>query len=151
MESLHKQNVKVDIIGRKNNLPSSLQDNIRKIEKLTKNNSELNLNIAFNYGGRAEIVDTCKKFIAESIRKENISEKLISNNLYNNNISDIEILIRTGGDRRISNFLLWEIAYAELYFIEKYWPEFTTDDFELIIKDFQKRERRFGGLKEAGE
>lgn len=146
-DELNQQDVKVNIIGRRNNLDEKVLKNIEWIENLTQNNKKLELNIAFNYGGRAEIIDAVKKLINNTeINIEEINQDLISDNLYNPNISNIEYIIRTGGDQRISNFLLWESAYAELYFTDTYWPDFSKSDLKKALEDFSSRDRKFGAL-----
>lgn len=146
-DELNQQGVKINIIGRRNNLDEKLLKKIDRIENLTQDNKKLELNIAFNYGGRAEIIDAVKTIMRDSdIKLEDINQELISKNLYNPNISNIEFIIRTGGDQRISNFLLWESAYAELYFTDTYWPEFSKNDLKKALVDFSNRDRKFGAL-----
>ena len=133
-DELDEQDVKINILGRRDNLDQKLLDKIEWIEDLTKDNNKLELNIAFNYGGRAEIIDVVKEIKADSdIKKDDIDEELINRKLYNPNISNIEYIIRTGGEKRISNFLLWESAYAELYFTDKYWPDFDKEELEKAL------------------
>ncbi len=153
VDELLDNGVRVNFIGRKDPLSKKLVKEIDLIEKKSKNNLKLTLNIAFNYGGRAEIVDAAKK-IAEEVKSEEFSaddldEEKFSSYLYKSEFNDIELLIRTGGEKRLSNFLLWQSAYAELYFTDKYWPEFNEADFEAALEDFNSRERRFGGLNEG--
>lgn len=124
-------------------LKQSLINTINEVENLLKDNDRLVLNLAFNYGGRLEIVEAIKKMNEKNIE---ITEENISKNLYNPFIKDPDIVIRTGNDYRISNFLLWQIAYSELFFIEKYWPDFDESDLDDIIGKFLNRERRFGGI-----
>ena len=146
-EELNKQDIKINIIGRRSNLDQKLLEKINWVENLTKDNKRLELNIAFNYGGKAEIIDAVKK-INENKDKNinNIDENMIDEYLYNPNISNIEYIIRTGGEKRISNFLLWESAYAELYFTDKYWPDFTEKDLIKALDEFSKRKRKFGAI-----
>ena len=142
-------NIKVRIIGdREKNMPPELVDKMIKMEEKTKNNTGLKLNIAFNYGGRAEIVSAVKK-IAEKIengelKSEDISEDLIEKNLYTHGISDPDLIIRTSGEIRTSNFLPWQGVYAEYLFLNKYWPEFTSEDIDFAIEEYSKRQRRVG-------
>ncbi len=151
-EELDEQDVKVNIIGRRDKLDSKLLDTIEWIEDLTSDNKKLELNIAFNYGGRAEIIDVVKKIKADpDISRADIDEELVNKKLYNSNISNVEYIIRTGGEKRISNFLLWESAYAELYFTEKYWPEFDGQELEKALQDFAKRKRKFGALDNGAD
>lgn len=151
---LFKNDVRVKVIGRRDKLTSTLIDAINRVEEKTKENKVCQLNIAFNYGSRAEIIDVFTKIIDEynkGNKVKKIDEKLINNYLYDTNFPDVELLIRTGGEKRLSNFLLWQSAYTELYFSERYWPDFDEKEFEKAIKIFQKRNRRYGGLTEAGE
>jgi undecaprenyl diphosphate synthase len=145
-EKIQKENICFQVIGDYSNLDTKTQELVYKLESATKNNTGLNLNIAFNYGGRKEIVDSVNK-----INKDNsgslITEDLISKNLYNNKVCDVDLVIRTGGDHRISNFLLWQSSYAEICFVDDKWPDFSARRFEEIIKQYSKKERRFGGLK----
>lgn len=148
-EDFDKKNVKIKTIGSKNNIDPEILSKIEKIEEKTKNNTALQVNIAFNYSGRQELVDTTKN-IAKLVQNgdidlENIDEKLISNNLYYGAIPEPDLVIRTGGDLRVSNFLLWEIAYSEFYFTDVFWPDFTRELLSDIINNFKKRERRYGG------
>jgi undecaprenyl diphosphate synthase len=148
---LFENNVKVKIIGRRDNLSSGLLKTINEIEEMTATNTGLELKIAFNYGGRAEILDMSRKIIRDAqkgLNPDTLTEEEIAQYLYDPDYPDIELLIRTGGDKRVSNFLLWQIAYAELYFIDKYWPDFTGEDLVDAIKVFNERERRFGGIEE---
>ncbi|TDP27160.1 isoprenyl transferase [Halanaerobium congolense] len=150
VEELLQNGVKVNFIGRKDELSENLINEIDHIEKHSLKNKKLTLNIAFNYGGRAEIIDSAKK-IAEAyknneIKLDQLDENNFSDFLYNRQLQDVELLIRTGGDMRLSNFLLWQSAYAELYFTDKFWPDFEAEDLIKAIKEFKQRERRFGGL-----
>ncbi len=143
---LAQNNVKIKIIGRRKDLPPFLNREIKTIEKKTEKNDDLQLNIAFNYGGRAEIVDIVRKLI-KSRKTDEITEELISKNIYITEYPEVELLIRTGGEKRLSNFMLWECAYSELYFTDKYWPDFNKNDFITAVKKFAARDRRFGGIK----
>ena len=151
LDELKKNNVHVNVIGRKKSLPSNLVKQIEYLEENTAKKDDLILNIAFNYGGRAEIIDTTKKIINKQIDPEELNEKIFSSNLYLTNIPDVELLIRTGGEKRLSNFLLWELAYAELYFTEVFWPDFTENNLKKALEEFEQRERRFGSLNEDGD
>jgi undecaprenyl diphosphate synthase len=153
IKDLHKKNIRFMTIGRKEPVPESLLDTISKAEELTKNNSGLIVNLAFNYGSRAEIIDAAKN-LAEDVREkririEEINEDTFSSFLYTNGLPDPDLLIRTSGEKRISNFLLWQLSYAELYFTKKYWPDFSASDLEEAVIDYQKRDRRFGEIKEG--
>ena len=152
-EDLFRNNIKVKVIGRRDGLPHGLLRTIDRIEEKTAGNRDHILNIAFNYGGRAEIAHVVSRIIQdieEGKEFRQIDENVIENYLYNPEFPEVELLIRTGGEKRLSNFLLWQSAYAELYFTEKYWPDFDGDELEKAIEDFKKRNRRFGGLKEKG-
>mgnify|MGYP006278947343 FL=1 len=151
-DELNEQGVKINIIGRRDSLESKLLDKINWIEDLTKDNEKLELNIAFNYGGRAEIIDVLKEIKSdEDVDIDDIDEEMINKNLYNPNISNIEFIIRTGGEKRISNFLLWESAYAELYFSDKYWPDFDEDALDKALEEFKHRERKFGSINNGAD
>ncbi|WP_081256588.1 polyprenyl diphosphate synthase [Streptobacillus moniliformis] len=143
-EKFMKEKIRVCISGSRSNLSSSLIKQIEYIENLTKDNDKLVLNIAFNYGGRLEIIDALKKVVAKNLE---INENNISNNMYNSFIPDVDLVIRTGNDFRISNFLLWQIAYSEIYVSELLWPDFTKEELHKSIFSFINRERRFGGIK----
>lgn len=145
---LHKNNVKLKIIGDINRLDRSLQDSIFKSEKLTSKNNGLNLNIAMNYGGRWDIIQGVKK-LAMQVQKgilnpNHISEDLLNQCICMGNLSPVDLVIRTGGEHRISNFLLWQIAYAELFFTDVLWPDFNDVIFTSALHAFMRRERRFG-------
>lgn len=147
----YDNNIKVRVIGRTDDLPKDIYSEIKKVEEKTKNNTGLVLNIAFNYGGRDEITTATKK-IAEKVKNgelniEEITEELISNNLYTAGQPDPDLLIRTSGEERISNFLTWQISYSEFVFTDKYWPAFSNQDLLETIAIYQKRTRRFGGNK----
>ncbi len=148
MYILHNKNVCVNIIGNKSKLHLNLQENIKKIQILTKNNKGLKLNIAINYGGKWDIVNCIKKIIKKSNKNifytKKINENLVKKNLCLGSLPPVDLLIRTGGEKRISNFLLWQIAYAEFFFINILWPDFKCIDFKNILNNFFLRNRRFG-------
>ncbi len=154
MDELLENGIEIKFIGREDKLSKKLIDEFRYIENKSSHNSNLTLNIAFNYGGRSEIIDAAKEiaidYCSGEIDIEKLKEENFSNYLYQDKLQDIELLIRTGGDLRLSNFLLWQSAYAELYFTEKFWPEFTESDLKKAIAEFKNRERRFGGLNDGG-
>ena len=143
------RNIKIRVLGDIESLDKSLKDSINRIVEKSKNNTGLTLNIAFNYGGRAEILkavkDICKKVKDNEIGIEEINEDIFSQNLYTAFEPEPDLLIRPGGEQRISNFLLWQSAYTEFLFLEKYWPDFTEQDLLEAIKVFEKRNRKFGG------
>ncbi|MFA6708246.1 MAG: polyprenyl diphosphate synthase [Fusobacterium sp.] len=140
-KNLLKNKIRFVVSGRKEGVSNSLLALIENLEELTSKDYEMTLNIAFNYGGRAEIIDAFNKANEEGIK---ITEENFSDFLYNK-IPDPELLIRTSGEFRISNFLLWQLAYSEIYVTNTYWPDFTEKDFDKAIKNYNKRERRFGG------
>lgn len=146
---LKKNNVKFQVIGRLRDLPDSLVKKIDAQIRSTKDNTGLTLNLALNYGGRPEIVDAARS-IARDVRAGKISpgdidEKLFAEHLYTRSMPDPDLLIRTSGEFRISNFLLWQIAYSEICVVRKLWPDFNKEDFKKCVFDYQARERRFGG------
>lgn len=145
---LNKNNIKIKFIGDLKNIPKDLKIIIKKIEDKTKNNDAINVIFAFNYGAKSELVNAFKNIIKNKTKVNEISEELINNNLYTNSIPDPDILIRTGGEKRLSNFLLWQLSYAELFFINKNWPDFNFFDLKKIIKTFGVTKRKFGGLNE---
>ncbi len=140
IEELHNAGVKLKVIGEKNRLSDEIQKLIAKAEEKTNNNSTLALQIAFSYGSRQEIL--------HAVSKSGGNVEKFEQNLYTYGSPDPDLFIRTGGEHRISNFLLWQMAYTELYFTDKMWPEFTEADFDAAIKDFSQRERRFGNAEE---
>ena len=144
LKELHENNVKINYIGDLTRLNSNLQKILQNSVDTTKNNTGVNLNIAINYGARDEIICAVKKIISKDIKVEDVNEKLISNNLYTKNIPDPDMVIRTSGEKRISNFLLWQIAYSEIYVTQSYWPDFDKEKLIEAIKDFAKRKRRRG-------
>ena len=147
-ERVHKYGIRVNVIGRRELLPRSVREAAEEAERATRKYSNYTLNIALAYGGRSEITDAVKEIIDDvlrgKIRKEDIDEELIKKYLYYPNMPDPDIVIRTGGEVRISNFLLYQIAYSELFFVDVYFPEFRKIDFLRIIREYQKRQRRFG-------
>lgn len=140
-----KENIRLRIIGRKEGVSERLLRVIDEVEKETYlPNPSLELNIAFNYGGRAEILDGINKLLSEG--KKNISEEEFKNYLYNTYIPDPELIIRTSGEFRTSNFLLWQSAYSEYYITDVFWPDFREEEYKKAIESYMKRERRFGGV-----
>lgn len=145
-----EQNVRVEIIGRRDGIPELVQVEMDKTIEMCATNTGTCLCLAINYGARSEMVDAIKriseKVAQEEIRSTDIDEQLVSSYLYTSEMKDPDLLIRTAGEMRISNFLLWQISYAELWITEKAWPEFEEADLHQAIRDFARRERRFGGL-----
>ncbi|OGW85207.1 MAG: di-trans,poly-cis-decaprenylcistransferase [Omnitrophica bacterium RIFCSPLOWO2_01_FULL_45_10] len=148
-DKLNKNNIRLSVIGRIKELPALVQEKLRRVSESTKNNTGLILNLALNYGGRAEIVDASRKIAqdvsGERIAIDDIDEAMFSRYLYTENIPDPDLLIRTSGEFRISNFLLWQICYAELYVTTKLWPDFNKDDLKRALMEYRRRNRRFGG------
>ena len=147
IDELHENGVRIKSIGDLSWFPTAVQETVRAAEAKTANNPGLKLNIALNYGGRAELVRAVRLAMRETDEPD---EDAISRNLYTADSGDVDLLIRTGGDERVSNFLLWQIAYAELYFTNVKWPDFTRDELIKSLQAFAGRERRFGGLKQGG-
>ena len=144
LEQLQKRKVKVRFIGQINRFPKILQQKIKEAETLTKNNKDFILNIALSYGGRADIVEAIKKIIRKKIKPKEITEALVSRILWTKGLPDPDLIIRTGGEKRISNFLIWQGAYSELYFSNKFWPEFDEQELDKAFLDYSHRQRRFG-------
>jgi len=144
IEKFQKGGVRVKIIGQKERLRPSLQKVIAQIEEITKNNAQFHLNLAVSYGGKWDITQAAKKVVEEGIPVEEITEETIAQRLSTAGLSDPDLIIRAGGEKRLSNFLLWQAAYAELYFCPKYWPDFTEHDLEEAIEEYARRQRRFG-------
>ncbi len=151
-KSLQKNNIQLRAIGDLNNLPNKARKELEEVIKKTLNNDRMILNLALSYGSRAEIVNAVKsiskKVVNNELNIENIDEKTINNHLYTFSLPDVDFLIRTSGEQRISNFLLWQIAYAELYFTNTLWPDFKKQNFYDAISEYQKRERRYGKTSE---
>lgn len=148
VKKLHKKNVCVKFIGDRSRFSEKLQKSIADSEELTKNNSGLRLNIAANYGGRWDIVNACKLLVGEiqegKQKLEDINEDVFNSFMSLSDVSTPDLLIRTGGEQRISNFLIWQLAYSELYFVDTLWPDFSDVDFETALSWFAGRQRRFG-------
>lgn len=149
-QELSNKGVRIKVIGTKNSLPDEIIKIINKVESMTKDNHDLTLLVAFNYGFSEEILSAVKKIASKCVNKEikveDITNKDIENNLYTNEIPNVDLLIRTSGEQRLSNFLLYQCAYAEIYFTKTYWPSFNETEYEKALIEFQKRQRRFGGL-----
>jgi len=143
---LHKQNVILKCLGDLSELPEDVQQQIKISENQTQTNSGLQLNLMINYGSRREIIQAIQHLIAHSKNPKDITEDLVSQAMYTQNIPDPDILIRTGGDVRISNYLLWQIAYSECFFLDTLWPDFNKKILVDVLAAFEKRDRRYGGL-----
>ena len=151
-DSLNKNNIKITAIGDINSLTSNTRKKLKEVISKTSKNNKLNLNLAISYGSRQELVNAIKiisyKVKNNIISEEKIDENIINEHLYTRNLPSVDLLIRTGGESRVSNFLLWQIAYAELFFTDILWPDFRKEDFFNAIVDYQNRERRFGKISE---
>ncbi len=147
VQSLHAKGVRLLHIGRSDGVSQRLQNKVTQAIELTKNNRTLSVCIAFNYGSRAEIVDAIKSMICEGIAADKVDEALVSKYLYTADIPDPDLIIRTGGEMRTSNFLLWQSAYSEYYITPTLWPDFGPEELEQAFAAFGGRERRFGGLR----
>ena len=154
-KSLIENNIKVNVFGDLESLNKKPKDKLKDIILSTENNNKLNLNLAISYGSRQELLkairEVSNKVKNNIISEKNIDQKIINEHLYTRNLPNVDLLIRTGGESRVSNFLLWQIAYAELYFTDILWPDFKEKDFFDAIGNFQKRERRFGKISEQNK
>lgn len=144
LDEMHAENVKIKFLGDLERLNKNLIGIVRNAEDKTKDNTGVNLNIAFNYGSRDEIVNAVKSILKEGIPADEITEDTISKHLYTKSLPDPDLLIRTGGEKRISNYLLWQLAYSELYVTDAFWPDFDREQLTEAILEFEKRNRRFG-------
>ena len=144
LNKIIKQGIKVNIIGKRQGLPKDIKETTKLIEKKTFHNKTITLNLALNYGSKEEIINACKTLVKEN--NKDINVKNFTKKLYTNAIPDPEILIRTGGTKRLSNFLLWQLAYTEIFFVDKLWPDFNENDFNRIIIKFNKIKRNFGKI-----
>lgn len=150
INELDKAKIRFQVLGREENVPEKLLESLKEAERRTQNNTEMTLSLAFNYGARQEIVDAvkaiCRKVVEKKIKLSEIDESDIADALYTKGMPDPDLLIRTSGEQRISNFLLWQLSYSELYFTPKYWPDFHQEEFEKAVDNYQKRERRYGKI-----
>ena len=147
-EDMFKNNIKLNAIGDLDSLPNEVREELYTIIESTKGNTGMTLTLALSYGGKQEIFKAVKE-ISEKVKNDiicldNFDDSVINDHLYTSDLPDVDLLIRTSGEKRISNFLLWQIAYAELYFTDVYWPDFAEEDLEKAIVEYQNRERRFG-------
>ena len=151
-DEIFDKDIKLNAVGEINSLPKEVVSELEFIINKTKNNRKMNLTLALSYGGIQEIFNAVK-MIADKVKNNlielnNFDDSIINSHLYTKNLPDVDLLIRTSGEQRISNFLLWQIAYAELYFTDVYWPDFSKDDFNKAIENYKTRERRFGKTSE---
>ena len=146
-QELHDRGVQIRFIGRNDwRVPKRLTRRMNEARELTKHNTRLVFTIAFNYGGRAEIVDAVRTLVANGVPADKIDEKKLAGALYDPQMPDVDLMIRTSGEFRTSNFMLWELAYSEMWFTDTLWPDFTRDDMVKAVYDFQNRTRRYGGV-----
>ena len=147
LEELNKSGVKLQFLGRLNKFPADLRKKMNAAMELTAENKKITLSVLVNYGGRAEIVDAFRQMTNDKLSNEQISENSINNYLYTRDLPDPDLLIRTANEMRVSNFLLWQIAYAEIYITPTFWPDFRKKQLIEAVEAYQKRERRFGKVK----
>ncbi len=149
LNELHEEGVQLRHIGRLERLDPKLQKKVLKAMELTKNNDRLVLNIAWNYGGRDEIVQAIQKMMREGVKPEEVTDELVNQYLYTAGVPDPDLIIRTSGELRISNFLIWQAAYSEWYITSTYWPDFDKEEYRRALETFGQRDRRYGGVSEA--
>ncbi len=147
LKDLDANGVQIRHLGRLEGVSERLQRKIKHALEVTAHNDRFILNVAFNYGGRAELVDAIRNMIADGIKADQVDEELLSHYLYTSGLPDPDLIVRTSGELRVSNFLLWQGAYAEYYVTPTYWPDFDREELLKAIEQYSKRERRFGGLK----
>jgi undecaprenyl diphosphate synthase len=145
LKEFKTENVRLMVLGSKDNLSDKIIKAIGKAEKETEDCTRGTLAICFNYGGQQEIVDAVKKIVQSGVKPEKIDRKLIEGNLYSPEVPPLDLLVRTSGEQRISNFMLWRAAYSEMMFLDKPWPDMTKRDVKTILQEYSKRQRRFGG------
>ena len=146
IDNFQKNGIRLQHLGHLETLPPGLQRQVKEAVDLTRDNTKLTLNICFNYGGRDDIVVALQRIIEEGIPAEEVTEELISRYLYSAGTPDPDLVIRTAGEQRVSNFMLWQSAYAEFYFTDTYWPDFGREDIDLALSEYGRRKRKFGGL-----
>ncbi len=146
MKALHEAGVRICLLGTLDGMSEKLNNKVCYALKLTENNAGITLNLAFNYGGRAEIVEAVRKIVSEGVPPEAITEELISQRLYTADMPDPDLIIRTAGEMRLSNFLIWQAAYSEYYFTHVFWPSFSTEHVKEALLAYSQRHRRFGGI-----
>ena len=146
VSEIHQKGIKLRHIGRLDELPEDLQLTIKRAVELTKNNSRMTLSVAFNYGGRVEILDAVRRLVADGVAPQNINEELFASYLYTTDLPNVDLLIRTGDELRLSNFLIWQTTYSEYHFTKVLWPDFGKKDIDRALLSYSRRRRRFGGL-----
>ena len=144
LDDLINKNIKIVFLGTEDRLSKAVRNAVRDAEERSKNNDGGTLALCFNYGGRLEIVDAVKKMAAEGVDWSNIDESTITQHLYHADVPDVDFMIRTSGEQRLSNFMLWRISYSELLFVDKHWPAFTVEDLQAALDEYDSRQRRFG-------
>jgi undecaprenyl diphosphate synthase len=149
LQELHEEGVQLRHIGRLERLDPKLQKKVLKAMELTKNNHRLILNIAWNYGGRDEIVQAIQKMMREGVKPDAVTDELVNQYLYTAGVPDPDLIIRTSGELRISNFLIWQAAYSEWYITSTYWPDFDKEEYRRALETYSQRDRRYGGVSEA--
>jgi undecaprenyl diphosphate synthase len=149
IDEMHRRGVRIVVSGRREELSPRMRDRIEEAMRRTANNTNGVLNVCLNYGGRAEIVDAVKKLMDEGVPRDELDEAAVSARMYQPDLPDPDLIIRTAGERRVSNFLLWQGAYAEMLVTETLWPDFGAADLKAAIDDYTSRTRRFGGRPEA--
>ncbi len=145
LDEFHQEGIRLKVIGTRQRLAPKIVQAIADAEEKTKDNQKGNLNLCINYGGRLEIIEAVKKIVDSGVKPEDITDKLIADNLWMAGQADPDLIIRTSGEQRLSGFLTWESVYSEFLFLEKHWPDFSEADFDQAIEDFNNRHRRFGG------
>lgn len=148
VDNLHQEGVQIRYLGNLSPLHTNLREAIKRSVTLTRNNTEFTLNIAFNYGGRAEILEAVNRVISGNITPEDLTEQVFSDHLYTAGLPDPDLIIRTGGEMRLSNFLLWQAAYSEFYTSDVCWPDFKTTEIQKALEVYRNRQRRFGRLED---
>ena len=151
VQPLHEAGIQLRYIGRLDALDARLRRKIDQAIELTRRNDRMTVCVAFNYGSRAELVDAVRRMVADGVNPDDVSERMLSDYLYTRELPDPDLIVRTGGDQRVSNFLLWQAAYAEYVFTDTYWPDFGERDVDLALTAYAQRTRNFGGRPANGE
>lgn len=149
-ENLREKNVRLRCLGRTDRLSPSLTDSISKAVEATRDNDGLNLNVAVDYGGRDEIVQAVRRIVQAGVPPEQVTERLVHHYLYTGDLPDPDLIIRTGGEQRLSNFLTWQSVYSEYYYSTRFWPDFDEDELDRVLLEYSQRRRRFGALDAEG-
>ncbi len=147
---LNKDSIRLRHIGSLKELPVHVQQSIETAQELTAGNRGMTLSVAFNYGGRAEIVEAVRRIVSDGLKTSQITEEVFRQHLYTPDLPDVDLVVRTGGEMRISNLLIWQTAYSEYYFTPVLWPDFNVAELEKALQEFSRRQRRFGGLNQKG-